>query len=232
MAVTYDHSATGTQLIADVREYGGYKDLALPDDRALVGINAGIVRAAHLITRYAPERANQTATINVVSGTATHTIPPEMGMVTIVAIKDSKAPSGYRKLPRINQSERYETGSTNVSRETVSYDLEGGLVYLYPTPNWTETAGLLLAGQRNPPRLVLVADNWDGLGVHGWREYVVLHALTMVAAHKDDNAKDWKALRDEAAEQLIFNARLDAAQPKRISNTVSHRRRRRTSWDF
>ena len=87
MAVTYDHSASLTTLTADVRNDGEYKENALPDARVTPMINAGIVRAGHVISRYAPERANQTSTVNVVAGTATHTIPAEAEVLSLHATK-------------------------------------------------------------------------------------------------------------------------------------------------
>ena len=236
MAITYSSSALASALIADLRLMGEFKGDAtkgpFTDAFLLALINSAIRKAYGIITRYDRSRQHISDTsIPTVSGTESYTLPTTIADVDVVALSKTGTATGFLLLDRIDYADRNRFWNVTTSQpESTVYALSDASLYLFPTPTFVRT--LLIEGRRHPPTLGATSDAWDGLGVNGWKEFVLGDVAESCARKLEEDLRPWQALKNEGREQLRINAIRDRARPRQIVDTVEDSSRYGSSRSF
>ena len=146
----------------------------------LISLNKAIERCVSLImkadSRWQFDDTNQTdlpiATATITSGQQDYQLATSHLTIDRVEVKDSAG--NWTALSQIDQQEL--KGSEQIALAEyqsttgvpVEYDVVGGSIFLYPTPNYTQASSLKVYFTRPPVAYVLTADLTDSTKVPGF----------------------------------------------------------------
>lgn len=164
-------------------------------------INRSYTRLYTFITTAFPKRFETSDTVAITAGTTTgFALPSDFWYATAVEIADSRTPTGYSSIERINRNERNDEYPSNLADvRDLKYDIRGSNIYPYP-PTETSTLRIwYIPTEPSDPTTIL-----ETIPAHvDWLLNDVLHEY---AISTEQESKTYQERRQEA--QSIMTAAL------------------------
>jgi phosphosulfolactate phosphohydrolase-like enzyme len=199
-------NVNGTVLINRIRELGEIRSAYVNDAAMLTEINQSRLELFDkLITVGAGDYAESTQLVNVVSGTASYSLPDDY--YKTIAVDINSTDGNWCDVSRYSLGERnLFSDLDSYNREDVYYRIRGNDITFAPTPNWTETNSVKHSYVAVPADIT-AATSVDG--VAGWEDWIVYDCLVKFVGGKEEgDASQWER-------QLAkLNARIDGLKQR------------------
>jgi hypothetical protein len=170
------------QLVTDCRARTKIEAASVSNADVVAFLQAGNAALQDVILEVSPMWDLDSFTIDVVSGTSTYALDPDFYKLRGVDVKD--ASGQWRDIDEIEFYDRNLYQDSTGTREEIKWMLIGDNIRLYPTPGYSETAGLRVWFV---PAFTVIT--WDGVpGSAGtlvdyhndWCEYIRLYACILM----------------------------------------------------
>lgn len=171
-----------------------------------------------------------TANANITSGTNTVALPSDF--YKLLGVDVLRSDGSYSNLQRYNWGERNRYNSNSlaaVSREFIRYRINGSSIHLAPTPQYTETNGLLIHYVPVPTSVLYSngvaqtdaqAANTNIDGIFGWEDWIVYDCLIKFIGGKEEgDSSEWQGLLAKLNNRIEEMISRDRGDPDSIRNT-------------
>lgn len=193
-------------------------------------INDSIAHLYDLLIGWDPSRYLTTASQAITSGTADYTLSTLAGdlyQVVAVDVLDATVPSGRVPVERYNYRERHLVQTQPADKYSARYEIRGGKLRLYPTPQWSGT--IEIGYIPTAPLLAADGDTWDS--VNRWDEWVVLDVVRKAQIKRRESVSELLVMQQALLERIRSVASPDRARPRTVVSVddIGDGRRRRSA---
>lgn len=187
-----------------------------------------------LVSSASDDYFESTQNVSVTSGTNEYALPSDY--YKTIAVDVMRTDGSYVNIERYNKGERNKYSINTIStvhRECSMYRIRGDNLTIIPTPNWTETNGIMHLYVAAPATILYAngaakdetnAKTTNIDGVSGWDDWIVFDCLIKFVGGKEEgDASQWEGLLAKLNNRIEEMKYRDRGEPDSIRDIEEER---------